>query len=825
MIDYAIYIRQIRQAESLEEIRDIARQFSAKAEGEGGILYSRPVGSVSSERIALEFAERTGVPIINKTPRAEFLSDGNVHLAIKSSAERILQAQGHTAEMAKRLAMDFQYGDPKAAANSLTSLDGCLWGDASREFAASLRGDVKVVATAANMDRVFGKVELPAVLANPNVKTLGGQPLAHLRDIAAKDGLQALLDPVQSQFVEAAPRGIYKTPGALHSVAAPVTLSREFAGAMGVDASKFVPASDLSASGAVVRADIGMAVQVARDDAVIASRTVPKELSQALGASPLDGRGGVAEASAARNLHPGLAGKSLGALGAAATVYDLGDTTHDVSRLRGQGNATAAEDRITRFATQNVGGWGGAGLGGMAGGAVGNLPGAVLGTAVGGIAGAVAGDKVADWLRDHKINHQQDGQGHTWTFDPDRPAQGWTRTERTLDMEAMSHAATEFPIYRTLTLSADPALSDRLTYQASCQSIELALGAPPAGRDPYRLPVAATDASERLAFEVGRAWIRDPRTEQWQQAIDLRIDGRIPTTQVVPATPSQAAALERQSQAILAQNAQHTPAAMATQFQAVYERNGWSQYGPMPAAVTDALRHPGRVVGSDGQIYERDAQGQWTHDALLWDSQAAGNLRHELEGTYRRQPGPAHAAEPMAVAPRQAQASESAPQVAAVVSAKGSTPGRSEAAQQPHALPGRLDDPHHPDHAFYLKTRELVRQLDQQNGRTPDHRSDQLASALTVAARTAGLQRIDQVALGEDASALWGAQRPPGARDHFFDRQCKVDTMQALNMPMEQSGVQWPQAMQAFREQQAQAQQQAQSLEQVAQQAAATMRR
>lgn len=132
--------------------------------------------------------------------------------------------------------------------------------------------------------------------------------------------------------------------------------------------------------------------------------------------------------------------------------------------------------------------------------------------------------------------------------------------------------------------------------------------------------------------------------------------------------------------------------------------------------------------------------------------------------------------------------------------------------------PARLDDPTHPDNAFYLRTRDLVYQLDQQNGRTPDQRSDQLASALTVSARVAGLQRIDQVALSEDASALWGAQRPPGARDHFFDQHCKVPTVEALNTPMEQSGAQWPQAMQQFREhEQAQQQQQTQQQEQTAQ--------
>lgn len=152
-------------------------------------------------------------------------------------------------------------------------------------------------------------------------------------------------------------------------------------------------------------------------------------------------------------------------------------------------------------------------------------------------------------------------------------------------------------------------------------------------------------------------------------------------------------------------------------------------------------------------------------------------------------------------------------------------PPQSDTAAPSWQCPGRLDDPAHPDHAFYLRTRDLVHQLDQQHGRTPDQRSDQLAAALTVQARADGLQRIDQVALNPDASAIWGAQRPPGARDHFFDQLCNVGTVQAMNTPMEQSGAQWPQAMQQFEQQQAQTRQQQQQVqEQTMQQSGAAMR-
>lgn len=60
MSGYPEQIELIKKANSLQEIQAVARQFSAKATGEGGVLYSRMVGEVSSETIALELAGKTG---------------------------------------------------------------------------------------------------------------------------------------------------------------------------------------------------------------------------------------------------------------------------------------------------------------------------------------------------------------------------------------------------------------------------------------------------------------------------------------------------------------------------------------------------------------------------------------------------------------------------------------------------------------------------------------------------------------------------------------------------------------------------------------------
>ncbi|SEV92596.1 XVIPCD domain-containing protein [Luteibacter sp. 329MFSha] len=125
-----------------------------------------------------------------------------------------------------------------------------------------------------------------------------------------------------------------------------------------------------------------------------------------------------------------------------------------------------------------------------------------------------------------------------------------------------------------------------------------------------------------------------------------------------------------------------------------------------------------------------------------------------------------------------------------------------------------LDHPDHPDHALFLQVRSHVYRLDADLGRPSDVHSDNLAAGLTVSARQDGLLRVDQIALSDDGSRLWGAQRPPGVRDHFFDRVTSVSTHAAMT-PIAETSVQWPQAMQQF--QSAQAQQQAEQIQAIQQ--------
>lgn len=109
----------------------------------------------------------------------------------------------------------------------------------------------------------------------------------------------------------------------------------------------------------------------------------------------------------------------------------------------------------------------------------------------------------------------------------------------------------------------------------------------------------------------------------------------------------------------------------------------------------------------------------------------------------------------------------------------------------------RLDDQGHPDHAFFNQVRGHVVALDQTLGRAPDQYTDNIASALTVQARSDGLHRIDSVALSTGGDQLWGVQRVPGRTDNLFNLSTSVPTAEAMT-PMDQSGARWPEAIQNF---------------------------
>ncbi len=113
-------------------------------------------------------------------------------------------------------------------------------------------------------------------------------------------------------------------------------------------------------------------------------------------------------------------------------------------------------------------------------------------------------------------------------------------------------------------------------------------------------------------------------------------------------------------------------------------------------------------------------------------------------------------------------------------------------AQTASTVPPQLDDAAHPDHMLYVQARAAVHQLDAQHQRTPDLRRDQLAAALTVAARREGFDRIGQVLLNDDASRVVVMQDPHSACSQL----AHVSTLEALNTPIAKSSAAWQVMMQ-----------------------------
>jgi peptidoglycan hydrolase-like protein with peptidoglycan-binding domain len=112
------------------------------------------------------------------------------------------------------------------------------------------------------------------------------------------------------------------------------------------------------------------------------------------------------------------------------------------------------------------------------------------------------------------------------------------------------------------------------------------------------------------------------------------------------------------------------------------------------------------------------------------------------------------------------------------------TRGAMHSALQQRASPPSLTDVRHPDHALFTQALAGVRGLDAQGQPTEQQRLN-LAAALVVEARHRGLTRIDQVALGDDGSHVYIAQRSTSFMEHT--KIGSVDTLAALQTPVARS--------------------------------------
>lgn len=302
------------------------------------------------------------------------------------------------------------------------------------------------------------------------------------------------------------------------------------------------------------------------------------------------------------NLAPGLV-RGATALGAAAVVYDAAASAAHTAELRSHGNHVGAESEIMHFGGRNLGALGGAVLGAQVLGTAGIESGPldVLVAGVGAIGGAIGGEKLVEAYDRHRIYRQIDPQNMAWTYDPARPQQGWTRQVPTAETSnpptsLLGYGALPVPVMRTI--SADPALADRLTFQANNTAVNLALAHPAEPRDPYTQPAAPHDTPSHVAAP----WKRDAQTQQWSRVVtDRMLEHGMAATHIEHASAARAAQLDAAARQTVETNLAGSRRGIAERYRAAYDQRGWAQYGDLPEAVSHALHElPDTLRASDG---------------------------------------------------------------------------------------------------------------------------------------------------------------------------------------------------------------------------------
>ncbi|MFS8471202.1 peptidoglycan-binding protein [Xanthomonas campestris pv. campestris] len=316
---------------------------------------------------------------------------------------------------------------------------------------------------------------------------------------------------------------------------------------------------------------------------------------------------------------PGLrrAGMTAGlaGLGVAATAYDASQAGERVGTLLAQDNLTAARSEALHFAARGVGGWAGGAAAAAVVGTTGAGPVALV--VADGYLFSAAADKAVTLWDNRQIYTQTDKQGVSWEFNGSK----WLRQEKA----DLPNDGVDAP--QKQAMFALPEKARELNYHASSEATEQALGKVQPS-NPYVQPSSEADAAHLYA----RDWRHDPASGQWSRMVADEVDRNDrPVWTVDPASPERSAALDQQAAQVVDANIVRGPAAIAATYQAAHQRNGWEDFGPVPAAVQTAL-NPDSLQASDGKQYQRDTQGQWRHDGVA----AEGNVPLELNATRER---------------------------------------------------------------------------------------------------------------------------------------------------------------------------------------------
>lgn len=396
-----------------EQMRALAIRVNADATGRLTVLYSGGIGKGvwSNDIIQGMVASGEDVRVINKSEAAKFMESKDFYSAVAKAHG--IPAEPLIAGTYRGPASDWLYHPTQGP-----------WADASARFAESTVGEVRAVVSGAAPDRVFGAVELPRVIANPQVTTIEGIPRQTLAKVVAEKGLQ----PAFEMMVAKSHENVGTLRAAVNASGMPI---KGEAGTLQLDSRAYLhgtPAQARTPTSTAVARSMGDLMGPPNATASTGQahlQTWQAQMALDAGVQPVRPAAGLSSATAARGA------AILGTAGAAAAVgYDILSTGQKTIRLLNQGNLTGAQSEVLHFGGRTGGMVGGAALGAYVGGAVASVPGAVVGGAVGVIGGAVAGDKIMDAVDQSRIHTQRGSDGNNWNLDPSQPAQGWTRLPR-----------------------------------------------------------------------------------------------------------------------------------------------------------------------------------------------------------------------------------------------------------------------------------------------------------------------------------------------------------------------------------------------------------
>ncbi len=149
-----------------ESLQSLIEHVNMETSGKITIFYSGKYGDTWTNDIVEAMNEADDdVRIINKTDVAKLLNTQE----FKAAAGRAFGIFSQT-ELNSSLA----YGSTSPLNDFFYNATNGMWAQASTRFARETVGEVTTLTAFADFDRTFAQIELPVILANPNITTTKG---------------------------------------------------------------------------------------------------------------------------------------------------------------------------------------------------------------------------------------------------------------------------------------------------------------------------------------------------------------------------------------------------------------------------------------------------------------------------------------------------------------------------------------------------------------------------------------------------------------------------------------------------------------------------